>query len=172
MATPGVGDAESSGAASVVAQFDAVYERHARELYDYFVARTSEPELARDLVQETCVRLWRAIADVARLDEGRRRAWLFTVARNLLVDEYRARASARTKHDAAATLLRADETLALAADADLDSKERVREVDRLLAARTGRTRGGIRCSRCGTPLHAGARFCPSCGQPLQPAARM
>jgi hypothetical protein len=50
-------------------------------------------------------------------------------------------------------------------------EERVREVDRLLAARTGRTRGGIRCSRCGTPLHAGARFCPSCGQPLQAAAR-
>jgi hypothetical protein len=51
-------------------------------------------------------------------------------------------------------------------------EERVREVDRLLAARTGRARGGIRCSRCGTPLHAGARFCPSCGQPLQPAAQM
>jgi zinc-ribbon domain len=50
-------------------------------------------------------------------------------------------------------------------------EERVREVDRLLAARTGRTRGGIRCSRCGTPLHAGARFCPSCGQPLQTASR-
>jgi len=44
---------------------------------------------------------------------------------------------------------------------------RVREVDRLLAARTGRNRGGVRCSRCGTPLHAGARFCPSCGQALQ-----
>jgi rubrerythrin len=49
-------------------------------------------------------------------------------------------------------------------------EERVREVDRLLAARTGRTRAAIRCRRCGTPLHAGARFCPSCGQPLQAPA--
>src|SRR5215510_2648951 len=31
-------------------------------------------------------------------------------------------------------------------------EERVREVDRLLAARTNRTRSGVRCTRCGTPL--------------------
>ena len=50
-------------------------------------------------------------------------------------------------------------------------EDRVREVDRLLAARTSRAHGGVRCSRCGTPLHAGARFCPSCGQPLQATAQ-
>jgi hypothetical protein len=49
-------------------------------------------------------------------------------------------------------------------------EERVREVDRLLAARTNRSRGGVRCARCGTPLHAGARFCPSCGQSLEAQA--
>jgi len=49
-------------------------------------------------------------------------------------------------------------------------EERVREVDRLLAARTGRSDRSLRCSRCGTPLYAGARFCPSCGQPLEPSA--
>ena len=46
-------------------------------------------------------------------------------------------------------------------------EDRVREVDRLLAARTSRARSGVRCGRCGTPLHSGARFCPSCGQALQ-----
>jgi hypothetical protein len=49
-------------------------------------------------------------------------------------------------------------------------EERVREVDRLLAARTGRSERGLRCSKCGTPLYEGARFCPSCGQALQPQA--
>jgi uncharacterized OB-fold protein len=48
-------------------------------------------------------------------------------------------------------------------------EERVREVDRLLGARTSRSRG-VRCARCGTPLHAGARFCPSCGQSLEAQA--
>src|SRR5438477_11325905 len=47
-------------------------------------------------------------------------------------------------------------------------EERVREVDRLLAARTSRSDRSLRCRRCGTPLYAGARFCPSCGQPLEP----
>src|SRR6478735_185209 len=49
-------------------------------------------------------------------------------------------------------------------------EDRVREVDRLLAARTSRARSGVRCGRCGTPLHAGARFCPSSGQALQASA--
>jgi len=50
-------------------------------------------------------------------------------------------------------------------------EERLRDVDRLLSARTHRDRS-FRCSGCGTPLHAGARFCPSCGRPLvaQPTA--
>jgi rubrerythrin len=47
---------------------------------------------------------------------------------------------------------------------------RVREVDRLLAARTSRGDRSLRCVRCGTPLYHGARFCPSCGQPLEPVA--
>ncbi len=50
-------------------------------------------------------------------------------------------------------------------------EDRVREVDRLLAARTSRARSGVRCGRCGTPLHSTARFCPSCGQALQPSAQ-
>jgi hypothetical protein len=47
---------------------------------------------------------------------------------------------------------------------------RLREVDRLLGARTGRLDRGFRCPRCGTPLHVGARYCPSCGQALAPPA--
>ena len=43
-------------------------------------------------------------------------------------------------------------------------EERVREVDRMLAARSSR---GPRCPGCGTPLHTGTRFCPSCGHSLE-----
>ena len=50
-------------------------------------------------------------------------------------------------------------------------EERVREVDRLLAARSSRRERTLRCSRCGTPLYPGARFCPSCGQALEPQAQ-
>jgi rubrerythrin len=50
-------------------------------------------------------------------------------------------------------------------------EERVREVDRLLSARTSRTERSLRCGRCGTRLYEGAHFCPSCGQALEPQAQ-
>jgi len=49
-------------------------------------------------------------------------------------------------------------------------EDRLREVDRLLTARTARRERTGRCARCGSPLHAAARFCPSCGQPVEGAA--
>jgi hypothetical protein len=50
-------------------------------------------------------------------------------------------------------------------------EERLREVDRLLTARTSRGVRSLRCTRCGTPLYPGARFCPSCGQSLEAPAQ-
>jgi rubrerythrin len=49
-------------------------------------------------------------------------------------------------------------------------EERLREIDRLLTARTTRGDRSLRCTRCGTPLYPGARFCPSCGQSLEAPA--
>ena len=50
-------------------------------------------------------------------------------------------------------------------------EDRLREVDRLLAALTGLAGRTFRCGSCGTPLHAGARFCPTCGRPLAAPAQ-
>src|SRR5919202_5616953 len=80
--------------------FDRLYAAHASALHDYLLGRTSDAEVARDLLQETCVRLWRSIAEVRHLAPDRQRAWLFTVARNLVVDVYRSRASAEAANAA------------------------------------------------------------------------
>ena len=80
--------------------FDRLYATHATALHDYLLGRTSDAEVARDLLQETCVRLWRGIAEVGDLAPDRQRAWLFTVARNLVVDLYRSRASAEAANAA------------------------------------------------------------------------
>ena len=80
--------------------FDRLYATHATALHDYLLGRTGDAEVARDLLQETCVRLWRSIAEVRALAPDRQRAWLFTVARNLVVDVYRARASAEAANAA------------------------------------------------------------------------
>jgi RNA polymerase sigma-70 factor, ECF subfamily len=73
--------------------FAEVFERHRHSVHAYLLGKTSDPEDARDLLQETFLRLWRRFDEVAGLDEDRQRAWLFTVARNLAVDRYRARAT-------------------------------------------------------------------------------
>src|ERR687886_504401 len=80
--------------------FDRLYAGHASALHAYLLGRTSDAEVARDLLQETCVRLWRRIAEVGDLAPDRQRAWLFTVARNLVVDLYRSRASAEAANAA------------------------------------------------------------------------
>lgn len=65
----------------------AVHAAHAIELHRY-VARMTDDARAQDVVQETLLRAWRH-PDVLTRPENSVRAWLFTVARNLVVDDVR-----------------------------------------------------------------------------------
>jgi RNA polymerase sigma-70 factor (ECF subfamily) len=66
----------------------ATVERHERSLVLYAHRLLGDPERARDIVQETFLRLCRQ--DRASVDDHLR-AWLFTVCRNLVMDEFRRR---------------------------------------------------------------------------------
>ncbi|MBX4215902.1 RNA polymerase sigma factor [Candidatus Parcubacteria bacterium] len=68
-------------------QFEALYEREADALFRFCLLRTSNREQARDLVQETFVRLWKSLLEGKSIVEER--AFLFTVARHLIIDWYR-----------------------------------------------------------------------------------
>jgi len=71
-----------------------LHREHAAALWGYVLRLTGDRARAEDVVQETMLRAWRyAISDDAT---GSARAWLFTVARNLVVDEAR---SARARHE-------------------------------------------------------------------------
>jgi RNA polymerase sigma-70 factor, ECF subfamily len=65
-----------------------LYEEHAAPLWRYAVRLTGDRARAEDVVQETLVRAWQH-AQVADDSERSVRAWLFTVARNLIADERR-----------------------------------------------------------------------------------
>ncbi|MBO0608828.1 sigma-70 family RNA polymerase sigma factor [Myceligenerans salitolerans] len=67
---------------------EAVHDSHADALYRYVVRRTGDEEEARDVVQETLLRAWRHPEVLERSEESVR-SWLFTVARNLVVDHLR-----------------------------------------------------------------------------------
>lgn len=77
------------------AQFDRIYARDRDAIHAYFLGRTSDADLSLDLLQETFLRLWRRIGEVAHLDEEQQRRWIFAVARNLTIDSYRTGATRR-----------------------------------------------------------------------------
>jgi RNA polymerase sigma-70 factor, ECF subfamily len=76
-------------AAPAEEQLRALHEAYARPLLGY-VQRLLRDDRhhAEDIVQETLLRAWRL---GGRLDRRCARQWLFTVARNLVVDRHRAR---------------------------------------------------------------------------------
>lgn len=65
-----------------------LYEEHAAALWRYAVRLTGDTARAEDVVQETLLRAWRH-PEVTDDGERSARAWLFTVARNLIIDERR-----------------------------------------------------------------------------------
>ena len=77
------------------AVFTRLFDAHRDAVHAYFLGRVADPELARDLVQETFLRVWRRLSEVGPLPADRQRAWLFAVARNLAIDSYRAGATRR-----------------------------------------------------------------------------
>lgn len=66
-------------------------DRHHRELFDFMVRQTADPELAADLTQETVLAAFRNVHHLA--DPACFRAWLYGIARDQLRMEWRRRRS-------------------------------------------------------------------------------
>lgn len=76
---------------SAAALMQQLHDEHAAALRGYCLRLTGHDRArAEDVVQETLLRAWR---NQDRLDESRGsvRSWLFTVARNIVIDEWRTR---------------------------------------------------------------------------------
>jgi RNA polymerase sigma-70 factor (ECF subfamily) len=84
---PGLGHDMKEGphaAGSTHADFEAIYQRHSREVWALAYARWMNADTAMDITQETFLRLWK------QWEQGEEilnpRAWLLRVARNLAED--------------------------------------------------------------------------------------
>ncbi len=73
----------------------ALHDEHAPALWSFVLGLTSgDRGRAEDIVQETLLRAWRRPELMAQDDDHLTtsvRSWLFTVARNIVVDQWRAR---------------------------------------------------------------------------------
>lgn len=68
-----------------------LHDEHADALWGYCVRLTGHDRArAEDVAQETLLRAWRHL-DLLDEGQGSVRAWLFTVARNLVIDDWRSR---------------------------------------------------------------------------------
>lgn len=109
--------------------FDALYAAHHQTLHAYFLGRTGDAELALDLLQDTFVRVWRNVANLEDLAPERQRAWVFAVARNLVIDEYRASATRRGAGEALAREAVVAGCTSAPADAAIVQREQLRALD-------------------------------------------
>jgi RNA polymerase sigma-70 factor, ECF subfamily len=66
------------------ADFEALYQRHSREVWALAYARWMNADLAQDIMQEAFLRLWKQWQDGEEILNPR--AWLLRVARNLAED--------------------------------------------------------------------------------------
>ncbi len=67
----------------------ALHDQHAHALWSYVVGLTNgDRGRAQDVVQETLLRAWRNPA-VLEQTGGSGRSWLFTVAKRIVIDEWR-----------------------------------------------------------------------------------
>jgi RNA polymerase sigma-70 factor, ECF subfamily len=78
----------TSAADAEAALMKALYDEHAGPLWRYALRLTSDASRAEDVVQETLLRAWQH-PEVITDSERSARAWLFTVARNMIIDERR-----------------------------------------------------------------------------------
>lgn len=111
----------------------SAYDAHAGELFGFALRSLGDRGLAEEVTQETFVRAWRSRE---RFDErrGSLRTWLFSIARNLIIDSARARSvrPARAGGEAREESVEAADEKSLRGMLIADAMERISEDHRVV----------------------------------------
>ncbi|MFA5229971.1 MAG: RNA polymerase sigma factor [Candidatus Paceibacterota bacterium] len=70
-------------------KFSNIYDSHSKEIFNFLFLRTSSSDIAGDLTAETFFKFWKTNCDKPEDYLKNPRAFLYRLARNLLVDSYR-----------------------------------------------------------------------------------
>jgi RNA polymerase sigma-70 factor (ECF subfamily) len=71
--------------------FGVLYERYLDEIYRYVYFKVGNKQTAEDITEETFIKTWESLSRIYRSDGqiDNLRAWLYRIARNLVIDFYR-----------------------------------------------------------------------------------
>jgi len=72
----------------------ALHDEHSAALWRFVLRLTGDRQMAEDVVQEALLRAWKH-PEILAQGEGAARSWLYTVARNLVIDDRRSARYAR-----------------------------------------------------------------------------
>lgn len=81
--------------------FSKIYDKYIDKIYRFIFLKVSSPEIAEDLCSETFLRGWRAFKRQETSDKGQGTkienppAFLYQIARNLVIDHYREKGKAQ-----------------------------------------------------------------------------
>jgi len=117
------------------AALDAIVQSHQDAVVRFARAVTRDENAALDAAQEAFIRLWR---NPKSFSGGSLRAWLFTVARNVALNEFRAKRRRTARIERAATTSQPPAPAARAADA-----ERLQQVQDFIATLPEQERSAI-----------------------------
>ncbi len=68
-------------------KFGKLYDRHVEQIYRFVFLKVSTREVAQDITSETFRKGWESFKDNPRMENPR--AYLYRIARNLVIDHYR-----------------------------------------------------------------------------------
>ena len=66
--------------------FALIYDTFIKKIYDFVFYKTMHQQLAEDLTSQTFLKAWK---NITQFKGGNFSAWLYTIARNIVVDHYR-----------------------------------------------------------------------------------
>jgi RNA polymerase sigma-70 factor, ECF subfamily len=102
-------------------------------VHAFLLGRTGDDELALDLLQEAFVRAWRNLETLLALPAQRQRAWLFTIGRNLVIDQYRSRATRMAAQEALTIEIKGDAPVAESAEQTAERQGELRLLEQAMA---------------------------------------
>lgn len=107
--------------------YGELYKKYFKKIYRYCSFNTNHDELAKDITQETFVKAWIKIKDFELKENWSLQAFLFTIARNLIIDQSRRKKELQI--DEFENNLETDENLV----DDFDKKEDIKKIKTALS---------------------------------------